>query len=112
MDERFRDVKSKMAELRQHLEEAYGECLKHVEEAGLLSTSPTPSSSSFSSSLSSSLGGEGKKNHHCLENGRGGINSSSERNGDEEAVLDPVAAFLKMKMNEEHSHLMMLGSFV
>lgn len=35
LDRRLSDVKTKMAELRQHLTEAYGDCVKHVYEAGL-----------------------------------------------------------------------------
>ncbi|KAI1304836.1 hypothetical protein F5Y03DRAFT_406819 [Xylaria venustula] len=35
LDQRLSEVKSKMAELKQHLNESYGECVKHVFEAGL-----------------------------------------------------------------------------
>ncbi|GAW11945.1 hypothetical protein ANO14919_012980 [Xylariales sp. No.14919] len=79
-DQRLAEVKKKMAELRQHLEQAYGDCMKHVSEAGLLEAKPE---------------NEG--------------NQESEGSTKPNEVGDPVEAFLKMKMNEKYSHLMVLS---
>ncbi|KAI0802141.1 hypothetical protein GGR55DRAFT_667021 [Xylaria sp. FL0064] len=35
LDKQFSDVKARMATLKQHLDEKYGDCVKHVNEAGL-----------------------------------------------------------------------------
>ncbi|KAI1346466.1 hypothetical protein F5Y01DRAFT_319755 [Xylaria sp. FL0043] len=35
LDKQFSDVKARMATLKQHLDEKYGDCIKHVNEAGL-----------------------------------------------------------------------------
>ncbi|KAI1327105.1 hypothetical protein F5Y16DRAFT_399654 [Xylariaceae sp. FL0255] len=75
VEQRFLDVKKKMAELRVHLNEAYDHCMTHLDEAGLTA--------------------EEKEKE------------SREEEKDED---DPIKAFLKKKMTEKHSHLMMLGS--
>ncbi|KAI1426505.1 hypothetical protein F5Y12DRAFT_742427 [Xylaria sp. FL1777] len=77
LDRRLSGVKTKMAELRQHLTEAYGDCVKHVYEAGL----------------------EEEAN----------AKDGNERGADV-IKIDPIQEFLRMKRNEKHSHLMMLGS--
>ncbi|TGJ87461.1 hypothetical protein E0Z10_g1261 [Xylaria hypoxylon] len=77
LDRRLLGVKEKMAELRQHLNESYGDCMKHVEDAGLKPEDE-------------------------------GDSKSEEDTRPKE--VDPVEAFLTMKMKEEHAHLMILGS--
>lgn len=90
-----------MAGLRQHLDEAYGECLKHVDGVG-----------------EEGMGkGENKKSEsgNTVTKGKDGRGKSQNRKGgkeqEEEVVDDPVEAFLKMKRNEKYAHLMMLGSY-
>ncbi|KAI2623658.1 hypothetical protein GGS21DRAFT_533606 [Xylaria nigripes] len=80
LDTTFMNLKGKISELRQHLDEAYGDCIKHVDEAGL-----EPE----------------KKPSDAKEDPK------AKKEGDKE--IDPVVAFLKMKRNEKYSHLMMLG---
>ncbi|KAI3332248.1 hypothetical protein HD806DRAFT_546400 [Xylariaceae sp. AK1471] len=80
-EQRFTDVKTKMAELRQHLDRMYGDCMKHVEGAGL-EPEAKPS------------------------DGDGGGKEEEDRKEE----FDPVEEFLRKKMNEKHSHLMMLGN--
>ncbi|KAI0533621.1 hypothetical protein GGR58DRAFT_101171 [Xylaria digitata] len=80
LDRRLSNVKEKIAELRKHLDNTYGDCMKHVRDAGLeLETKPEDEGN---------LKNEG--------------DTKSEK-------VDPVQAFLEMKMKEKHSHLMMLG---
>ncbi|KAF2964424.1 hypothetical protein GQX73_g9149 [Xylaria multiplex] len=80
LDRKLSDVKEKIAELKIHLNDTYGDCLKHVKEAGLeLETKPED---------------EG--------NPKNGEDAKPKK-------IDPVQAFLDMKMKEEHAHLMMLG---
>ncbi|RWA09560.1 hypothetical protein EKO27_g5545 [Xylaria grammica] len=79
-DRRLAEVKEKMAELRQHLEQAYGDCIKHASEAGLPAAKP--------------------------ENEGNPESEGATKLGE---VDDPVEAFLKMKMNEKYSHLMVLS---
>jgi hypothetical protein len=83
-DQRFTNVKSRMAALRKHLDKIYGDCVKHVEEAGL---EPVEKSSDVGV-----LHGRGKEDR------------------ERERELDPVEEFLRKKMSEKHSHLMMLGT--
>jgi hypothetical protein len=86
VDRRFENVKVKMADLRRHLDEVYGDCMKHLDEAGLeFGTQPGDM--------------------------EGGGNSRT-GGGEEERKQseDPVQEFLSRKMNEKYSHLMMLSS--
>ncbi|KAI0451579.1 hypothetical protein F5B21DRAFT_486499 [Xylaria acuta] len=82
LDSRLSELKSKMAELRQHLDETYDNCMKHIDEASLKPASE----------------GDDEKSE------------GEEEKKKEEEKIDPVAAFLKMKKSEKHSHLMMLGT--
>ncbi|KAI1434709.1 hypothetical protein GGR50DRAFT_390367 [Xylaria sp. CBS 124048] len=81
LDQKFATVKEKMSELRRHLEVAYDDCMKHVDEAGLKSEAkPTP------------------------------VIKRQQKIKVDDKELDPVTQFLKMKMREKYSELMMLGN--
>ncbi|KAI1111815.1 hypothetical protein F5Y14DRAFT_464302 [Nemania sp. NC0429] len=90
LDNRFSDVRTRIAGLRKHLGEAYGECLKHVDGVDGAGQGKGASGS----------GKSGEKREGEAAKGQ-----------DEKAVDDPVEAFLKMKRNEKYAHLMMLGSY-
>ncbi|KAJ2987677.1 hypothetical protein NUW58_g4372 [Xylaria curta] len=78
-ERQFSNVKQKMAVLRQHLEETYSDCMKHLDEVGL------------------KLDEEDEKDEK---------NEKSEES--EVKEIDPTEAFLQMKKKEKYSHLMML----
>lgn len=90
-----------MAGLRRHLDEAYGECLRHVDGVG----ADGPGGKAEKEKENRIEIGEGPK-------GRGkGKRDEGGKKGEDAVADDPVAAFLKMKRNEKYAHLMMLGTY-
>ncbi|KAI1184536.1 hypothetical protein F5B17DRAFT_78405 [Nemania serpens] len=98
LDSRFSDVRTRMAGLRRHLDEAYGECLRHVDGVG-------------EEGVGKGKEKKNEKNESEIREAMKGCGKEG-KEGDEVVVdEDPVEAFLKMKRNEKYSHLMMLGSY-
>ncbi|KAI1819984.1 hypothetical protein F4861DRAFT_534033 [Xylaria intraflava] len=100
LDKTLSALKEKIAELRQHLDDAYGCCMKHVDEAGLKPEAKPDTKPEAKPDAKPDAKPGGKEEAQ--------ENPKTEGDGEEE--VDPVARFLKMKMNEKYSHLMMLGN--
>ncbi|KAH9908723.1 hypothetical protein F4778DRAFT_361653 [Xylariomycetidae sp. FL2044] len=90
-DQRFAQVKARMAALRTHLDESYANCMRHLDEAG--------------------LGPEDKPGAPEMVGGCGATTTMAEDRGPE-CEVDPVQAFLRKKMAESDAHLMMFHSGV
>ncbi|KAI0394747.1 hypothetical protein F5Y17DRAFT_240615 [Xylariaceae sp. FL0594] len=148
----FADVKARLTDLRKHLEEAYGECLKHMDDAGVTvpasdlelpvvddddhsgSDAGTATASSSSPLSSKKVGGLARTTSNSSRRtatstsksttttsattpGKKGKETKADKGETEggkaeEEEEDPVAKFLKKKMSEKDSHLMMLGSYL
>ncbi|KAI1269277.1 hypothetical protein F5Y18DRAFT_415069 [Xylariaceae sp. FL1019] len=106
-DATFKEIKEKMAIMRKHLDESYDGCMKALDEVGLEpERKPENKPESKPEDISESKP-ESKLEEvvPCAD----GVGSEPEKTDDSEDS-DPVKAFLRRKMTEEHSHLMMLGS--
>ncbi|KAI0597907.1 hypothetical protein F4775DRAFT_592904 [Biscogniauxia sp. FL1348] len=95
-DKQLGVVKSRMAELRKHLDESYNNCMKHLDEAGL-DPEEEQQPGNGSTARKESIGGKGK--------GKGKVSEPAK----EDPVVDPVQEFLRKKMMETDSHLMMFS---
>ncbi|KAI1403416.1 hypothetical protein F4819DRAFT_506328 [Hypoxylon fuscum] len=99
VERRFNYAKNRLAELRKHLEETYGECMRHLDEVGVEPVSPSSETSSETSSSSNTT-------YTTVESEASDTNSS-ETSASTEDDLDPVQEFLRKKMLESDAHLMM-----
>ncbi|KAI0398972.1 hypothetical protein F4802DRAFT_83279 [Xylaria palmicola] len=90
LDRTFAEVKRRMAGLRRHLDESYGDCMKHMDE-------------SFGERKGKGKG-KGKEKKTEKEKGETATKAETE-------PVDPVEAFLRKKRAEKHANLMMLGSY-
>ncbi|KAI0151744.1 hypothetical protein GGR57DRAFT_503673 [Xylariaceae sp. FL1272] len=90
-DARFKEIKEKMAIMRKHLDESYDGCMKALDEVGLEPESKPDSTPEIIVTPADEEGHVEDKQKEVKE-------------------IDPVKEFLRKKMTEEHSHLMMLGS--
>ncbi|KAI1767401.1 hypothetical protein GGR53DRAFT_463505 [Hypoxylon sp. FL1150] len=98
LDRRFAYAKVRLAELRRQLERSFGDCLKHMEDAGLKSSSEEETSSGSESMRT--------RRRSPVAQERESVAGAAE----EEDTVDPVQEFLRKKMQESDAHLMMLSS--
>ncbi|KAI1490603.1 hypothetical protein F5X96DRAFT_694482 [Biscogniauxia mediterranea] len=96
IDRQLDVVKSRMAELRRHLDESYDNCMKHLDEAGLDHEDEDEPGNTTAAAGRKSTGGKGK-----------GKKATPEPAKEEDPPVDPVQEFLRKKMMETDSHLMM-----
>ncbi|KAF3067475.1 hypothetical protein GL218_08659 [Daldinia childiae] len=94
LDSRISQAKSLIADLKKQLSESYGQCVLHMEEAGLESE---------------------KKQETTLEVSKEAttVESGSDDNDPDETMekIDPVEEFLKKKKQESYAHLMMISDY-
>ncbi|KAI5926131.1 hypothetical protein F4810DRAFT_579622 [Camillea tinctor] len=96
LDKQLDVVKSRMAELRKYLDESYGDCMKHLDEAGLEpEEKPSNGKSTTTTTTAETRKGKGK--------------GKDPEPAKEEKAVDPVQEFLRKKMMDTDAHLMMLS---
>ncbi|KAI1496567.1 hypothetical protein F5X99DRAFT_424445 [Biscogniauxia marginata] len=97
-------VKSRMAELRRHLDESYDNCMKHLDEVGL---GPESQPDDDDDDGTATAAGEKRKSRGKEKKKAASPDGDGDEGGRE--VVDPVQEFLRKKMMEDNSHLMMLS---
>ncbi|GAW25086.1 hypothetical protein SAMD00023353_0103660 [Rosellinia necatrix] len=104
LDRTFAEVRGRLASLRRHLDDAYGGCMRAVDEAGL---GDEDGEGKGEMTVTTRVGGrgEGDEKQTVVAMVRGVEGQKQQQ----DPPADPVEAFLRMKRAEKHSHLMMLG---
>ncbi|KAI2624360.1 hypothetical protein GGR54DRAFT_596115 [Hypoxylon sp. NC1633] len=100
-DERFALAKTRMAELRRHLEDTYEQCMSHLDEVGVRHEGRTLSSTATAATATTESGEGGKSGEDA---GKASSSSTAEK-------LDPAQEFLRKKNEEKYAHLMMYSDF-
>lgn len=108
-------AKKHMRELREHLDAAYGQCMKHLDEAGLGVEAEDDDGGRIESAGGGGGGGGDKETGGSAatttaKSGGGGEKADAAKEGRQRRTpeeLDAAREFLRKKGLESHAHLMM-----